>query len=522
MTDFALPLFLFLLLALLAIFLLRNRLVNRQLPPLANRHTKPQPSPELLATTRLAQAFAPLIATHPGLSGTFPLPHGMDAFAARILLAEAAEQTLDVQYYIWNRDLAGMLLLQALYQAAERGVHVRLLLDDNNTRGMDQLLAALNSHPHIEVRLFNPFLYRKIRALGYLTDFERLNRRMHNKSFSVDRQACIIGGRNIGDEYLGLGEHMQFADLDVLAIGPVVEEVEDDFERYWNCESAYGAEQILPPAAVDSIAPLIRQFTHQYACSPYAVHTDTMLQSPFARQLLESTLPFVWTKVCMVSDDPAKGLGKAPYFRQIPQQLEDVIGMPRSELFLVSPYFVPTRTGTKMLRRLARRGVDISILTNSLESTDVFVVHAGYAKSRRPLLRAGITLFELKGSSLIPAVRDRGLTGSSASSLHAKTFSVDRERLFIGSFNFDPRSARLNTEMGFVIHSPLLAAQLADIFTDQLAEQAYRVKLSPGGLLRWREQGKDGVVMHTSEPRTSFWRRTGVRIVSWLPIEWLL
>ena len=193
----------------------------------------------------LGKAALPMVQAHPGKSGVFALADGRDAFAARVLLADASECSLDVQYYIWNGDKTGTLLFEALRRAADRGVRVRLLLDDNNIAGLDTVLAALNSHPNIEVRLFNPFMHRRWRVLSFLTDFRRLNRRMHNKSFIVDRQACIIGGRNVGDEYFDAGQGLSFVDLDVLAIGTVVEDVSVDFERYWTSESSYPAERVL-------------------------------------------------------------------------------------------------------------------------------------------------------------------------------------------------------------------------------------------------------------------------------------
>lgn len=196
--------------------------------------------------TRLGQAISPLVEAHPGMSGIFPLADARDAFAARALLARAAERTLDLQYYIWHADMSGTLLFNAIRDAADRGVRVRLLLDDHGTSGVDTELAALDAHPDIEIRLFNPFVIRKPRAINYLTDFFRLNRRMHNKSFTADNQATIIGGRNTGDEYFGASDGLLYVDLDVMAVGPVVSEVSKDFDRYWASESSYPVERLLP------------------------------------------------------------------------------------------------------------------------------------------------------------------------------------------------------------------------------------------------------------------------------------
>src|SRR5690606_33524487 len=220
--------------------------------------------------------------------------------------------------------------------------------------------------------------------------------------------------------------------------------------------------------------------------------------------------------------DPSKGLGQAEAHEMLPQRLGRIFGVPRHDLFVVSSYFVPTRDGVDYLTSLAREGVAVTILTNSLEATDVAAVHAGYAKRREPLLQAGVELYEFKKDSSSIPLRDRGLTGSSASSLHAKTLSVDGERIFIGAFNFDPRPARLNTEIGFVIDSPMLARQLPSAFDRQAADIAYRVRLDDSGQLVWLEQRDGRPVVHTVEPGASLWRRMGVWLLSRLPSEWLL
>ena len=213
-----------------------------------------------------------MVDAHPGVSGIYTLPDARDAFAARALLAQGAERTLDVHYYIWRNDMAGTLLFEALRAAAERGVRVRLLLDDNDTSGLDTLLAALASHPNIEVRLFNPFVIREPRWIGYVTDFFRLNRRMHNKSFTADNQATIIGGRNVGDEYFGATEGVVFVDLDVMAVGPVVTEVSKEFDRYWASGSSYPVERLLPavdPAAIAELTSSARRVERDPAAAAY-------------------------------------------------------------------------------------------------------------------------------------------------------------------------------------------------------------------------------------------------------------
>lgn len=476
------------------------------------------------ANTRLGRAVAAQVAAHPGVSGIHALPNAEDAFLVRLLLARRAERSLDIQYYIWNDDLTGRLLYEALHDAAERGVRVRLLLDDNRTEGKDELLAALDAHPNIQVRLFNPFVLRDFRILGYLTDFLRLNRRMHNKSFTADNQVTIIGGRNIGDEYFEATQdgELTFTDLDVLAVGPVVRRVSGDFDRYWASRSAYPAERLLPTPSPGALA---RLSTVERA--PRAVaYLDALESSPLAATLERGAPDFEWAPTRMVSDDPAKGLGLAASETLFPQLLSEAIGTPQAELDVVSPYFVPTAAGVEAFSALAERGVRVRILVNSLEATDVVAVHSGYAKRRKPLLEAGIRLFEMRLVSEVPGSRGNGSGtgrwGSSATSLHAKTMAVDRSRIFIGSFNLDPRSARLNTELGFVIESPALAGRLAELFDTHIPEVAYEVRLSDDGELYWLERQDGREIEHRTEPGAGFWRRATVEVLSWLPIEWLL
>jgi putative cardiolipin synthase len=473
--------------------------------------------------TRLTRAVSPLVENHPEHSGIHPLEDGLDAFAARYLLMSMAEHTLDVQYYIWQNDMSGRLLFSAVLEAADRGVKVRLLLDDNNTMGLDETLTQLSKHKNIQIRLFNPFSFRTLRALGYLTDFARLNRRMHNKSFTVDGEATIVGGRNVGDEYFGAGEAPLFSDLDVLAIGPVVGEVEKDFERYWMSRAV---------EPFNKVVDINEDRAHAAVRLPEAWHSDPQVErylerihaSSFVTQLEAGDLPLVWAKTRLLSDDPRKGLGKAKAGSLLPQRMLEVIGKPQTQFDIISAYFVPTRAGVAQLLSLVRHGVKIAILTNSLAANDVSIVHAGYAKWRKKLLRHGITLYELKPHSANEAPHDRGLTGNSGSSLHAKTFSVDNEKVFIGSFNFDPRSAMLNTEMGFVIESETLASSIHQRFIKQIQERAWTLRLDKWGRVNWVEYPGEGdkEQVHKHEPRTRFMQRLMVRLVWRLPIEWLL
>ena len=497
--------------------------VGCALPPLEGRSVSAALGPQEASETRLGRAIAPRVAAHSGKSGILPLQDPREAFAARVFLTKNAERTLDVQYYIWRGDLTGTLLLEALHAAAERGVRVRLLLDDNGTADLDEELSALDSHADIEVRLFNPFVVRRPKWVGFLTDFSRTNRRMHNKSFTADNLVTIVGGRNVGDEYFGATDGVLFVDLDVLAIGPVVRDVSDDFDRYWRSGSSYPVKGILPLVDEERLSRLAARASSVEHDPRAFAYVAAIGRLNFAGGLMQGHSEMTWSDVRMVSDDPAKGLGLAEPEGLLTRQLQEILGEPARDVELVSPYFVPTRTGVAAFSGMAQRGVRVRILTNSLGATDVAAVHAGYAKRRKALLKAGVELFEMRRH---PIETERGKSGgpfgSSGSSLHAKTFSVDGERVFVGSFNFDPRSSDLNTEMGFVIESPALARQIDDAFDGRIQGHSYEVRLGERGRLYWLEGQGDGEVRHDTEPHTGIWKRGGIFLLSLLPIEWLL
>ncbi|MEO7057853.1 MAG: phospholipase D-like domain-containing protein, partial [Caldimonas sp.] len=335
--------------------------------------------------------------------------------------------------------------------------------------------------------------------------------------------ATIVGGRNIGDEYFGAGDGVLFTDLDVLAIGPIVPEVSIDFDRFWSSASSYPVSGLLPPVEItqrEHFEAEVARIGNEPASKRY---TDALRSSSFVAQMIGGTLELKHAPIRLVSDDPAKGLGHAKLDDMFPVRLKQALGDPKQQLLIVSPYFVPTRTGVDELVELASNGVDIRALTNSWQATDVGIVHAGYAKWRKRLLEAGIRLYEMrKESAGSPVPTARGITGSSAASLHAKTFAVDRARLFVGSFNFDPRSARLNTELGFVIQSAELTTQAANDFENRVSSIAYEVRLSVHGEMVWIEQQDGPSITHTTEPGTSSLDRLWIDFLSLLPIDWML
>ncbi len=476
------------------------------------------------AGTRLGRAVTPVVTANPGKTGIHALLTPHDAFAARFLLAAAAEKSLDVQYYIWHGDQVGHLLFESLWQAAERGVRVRLLLDDLNTGGLDPTIAALDAHPNLEVRLYNPFVQRGARALNFLTDFARVNRRMHNKSYTADNQLSIVGGRNIGNEYFHAGSGIGFIDLDVIAVGPAVAGVSKEFDLYWNSPSAYPAESLAGVPGPDGTANLKARFAATRADPVAVTYLEAARETPFIRDLLDRQLAFEWTTASLVYDDPAKTLDTTARTDVLLfPELVRSIGRPEKTLDLISPYFVPGDDGTAALVALAGRGVTVRVLTNSLASSDASVVHAGYSKRRQALLRAGVQLYELKANRAEESREEKAAFGSSSSSaLHAKTFTVDRGRIFVGSFNFDPRSVRLNTEMGLVIDSPALAQRVTAFFDAEIPKIAYEVRLTPDGGLFWIERTASGETRFDTEPGTSWFLRSRVDMLSRLPIDWLL
>jgi putative cardiolipin synthase len=481
------------------------------------------------SATRLGRALAAEVAAHPDKTGVHALSGAREAFAARVLLAHAAERSIDAQYYIWHDDTTGGLLDEALWAAAERGVRVRLLLDDQNTRGRDDVIAVLDSHPNIEVRLFNPFANRSFRLADFAGDFSRVNRRMHNKSYTVDNQASIVGGRNIGDEYFGAGEDLEFEDLDALIAGAVVHDVSREFDEYWNSPSAYPAASLISAPSAETVAR-VRSMWAAIAENPSAIkYVQAVRDTPLVQEVLGGTVALEWVPARLVADDPAKVLHppEATELHMLPH-LEAALGKPMTEIDLVSPYFVPTVEGTQTFLAVASRGVKVRVLTNSLAATDVSPVYAGYAKYRRDLLQGGVQLFELKrdaptGSETADRRRGSSISGSSSSGLHAKTFAVDRRRIFIGSFNLDPRSARLNTEMGVVLESPNLATHLSELFDTKIRLEEYEVRLTADGQhIEWVDRASGSEKTLSSAPDTSVFRRMWAGFLGILPIEWLL
>ncbi len=477
-------------------------------------------------TTRLGQIAEPMLKAHPGMSGFLPLRNGVDALLARMVLAEAAERSLDVQYYIWHDDLTGRLFANALLRAADRGVRVRVILDDVGARANDENLLSLDAHPNIEIRLFNPVASRSFRSLGMLTDFQRVNRRMHNKSFIADNQRAILGGRNIGDEYFEAQSEVAFGDLDVLTVGPGVSDVSDAFDRYWNAPASIPISALLgrsgETASLDALRAELAAFVEAQRDSPYV----TRSRSQLAEMIAAGSDGLFWGKAHLLYDDPAK-ISRAPEDTEghLLPQFADLGAQVQNELLIVSPYFVPGNSGVAWLGGLVKRGVRVMVLTNSLAATDVGAVHAGYQHYREALLEAGVRLYEVKPDAIEyeRAKRGKGGISGSRASLHAKTFVFDRRAVFIGSLNLDPRSIQLNTEIGLVCESAPLAEDLAGRLEQNFDKIAWRleriVDASGNTRIAWVESGAEGVRQRLEEPEVSTWRRFSVWFLGLLPIE---
>jgi putative cardiolipin synthase len=478
------------------------------------------------ATTMLGRQSQAALQTHPDQSGFRPLRSGVDALLARVVLAEAAQRSLDVQYYIWQDDLTGRIFANALLRAADRGVRVRVLLDDVGAKANDEILLSLDSHPNIEIRLFNPIASRTFRGLGMLSDFSRVNRRMHNKAFVADNQVAILGGRNIGDEYFEASSKVAFGDLDVLTVGPVVGEVSSAFDQFWNAPSSYPIAALLGRSAGSESLIALRAELAAYIDanrdSPYVTHAGSRL----AEEAASGRYNFYWGKAILLYDDPSK-ITRAPDTTEghLLPQFSGIGTQIRQELLIVSPYFIPGDEGVAWLRGLVARGVRVTVLTNSLAATDVGAVHSGYQRYREALLEGGVVLYELKpGAAELtkPEKKAKGY-GASRASLHAKTFVFDRRAVFIGSLNLDPRSMRLNTEIGVVCESAPLAEEIGGALERKLDTIAWRlervVDASGSAHIEWVEASAAGERRYSEEPQVSAMRRFSVWFLGLLPIE---
>ena len=471
------------------------------------------------ASTRLGRFFGPACDAHPGLSGFSLLSHGREAFIVRLALADLAERSLDMQYFSWDGDITGRIILERVMKAADRGVRVRLLVDDPYYKASDPVKAALDAHPGVEIRLFNPLTIRNWSIFDFIFDFGRVNRRMHNKLMVADNAAAIVGGRNVGDIYFGVNTTANYRDLDVLAVGPVVRDLSGVFDRFWNspatvpiaaiADRAYGA------ADLDAILTRLRE---EIAAADYPYPIDQDLDDLAARGA-DVRDNLVWAHGRVIADEP-ETVARGKESDHVVAFIRGRVAQLKEELLVESPYFVLPAAAQATVKALHERNVRVRVLTNSLASNDMLPAHSGYAKTRRRLLENGMELYELRPDTDAFRPGWSFLSARSQAALHAKAMAFDREAVFIGSFNLDPRSAVINTEAGLYIESPELAERLAAYMaTGVVPANSYRVLLDANGGMVW-ETAKDGQrIRYRNDPETGFRRRFVAGLWKLLPID---
>ena len=468
-------------------------------------------------------------------SGFRLMPLGPFAYDTRLQLARLATVSLDLQYYHVEADEAGRTLLRALRDAAQRGVRVRLLIDDLYTGGLDDLFMGFAAHPNIEVRLFNPFCCARGsgqvgRFAAAIGDWTRVNRRMHNKLFIADGVAAIIGGRNIANEYFLRSETDNFIDMDAFAVGQLIEPLAVLFDRYWNSDPVFPLHRVARPslAPADAMA-YFERLTGADQTAPAAPlpNSDILGYGPLRDELQDGRLGLVWGQAYAFADHPDKpfegSVGGELLETSVTYNIIEPIMKAQREVLISSPYFVPGDKGMALLRQLRQRGVKVSVMTNALSATDEPVVHIGYSRYREEMLRLGIELFEVSGARAKRNLRMFHF-GESLGRLHAKLVVIDRQLVFIGSMNFDPRSATINTELGSIIDSKALAREMIRVIDLDRIQSAWLVRLAAaGGGLEWLGADADGEIqVHRSEPDATLWTRLKLWLLRPLVPEALL
>jgi cardiolipin synthase C len=490
--------------------------------------------------TRLGTQFDGAARKRDGNSAFRIISAGVDGFLARVEMCDAAEKTLDLQYFIFRGDATGRLLTDALMRAADRGVRVRVLVDDSDTVAGDEQIFSLDAHPNIEIRIFNPFVYRGHstlrRGIEFTFNAPRLDYRMHNKLLIVDNSVALIGGRNIGDQYFQVDPDSQFADDDVFSAGPIAIKLSSTFDEFWRSRFAVPAAALYGKQRSGSALAERRERAGEHSerhMEPLKTDgVDYVAQlatgEPYAG-IISGRLPLVWARAQVLSDSPDKknvDQGKSSG-RLMAERVLEAASATQTELLMITPYLVPSQDELAALQQLRGRNVRVAILTNSLNSAPDLLAQSGYVKFRVPLLKGGVELYEIR--SLLGSTRGSGETAAVSRygnySLHAKLWVYDRKRIFIGSMNFDERSKHLNTEIGLIIDSPELAQQTATRFDRMVRpDNAYALSWreavvgAPAHLVWFtREDGKD--VEYRQEPARSSWQRFDLTFLSWLPLD---
>ena len=473
--------------------------------------------------TELGRFFQSEMLAHPGKSGLTLLTTGEWGFRARAGLLNQAEKSIDLQYYIWEVDTAGIVLAERLMRAADRGVRVRLLLDHVTTRDTDFRFARMDFHPNIEIRVFNPFANRSFRSLEFVFGIERLNHRMHNKALIVDNAIAVVGGRNIGDNYFGVDAAANFRDLDLAVVGPVVQDVSRSFDRYWNSKFAVPVSAIIDERLTEQEFQerklKLYRWVEEVKDYPYSIDTTSDV---VMAKLEEFRDDFIWAPARALYDEPDKLETRE---EEVADHLILLAREKDHEVMMEVAYVIPGPEGVERARLNKERGIRQRLLTNSLATNDVAAAHAGYAKYRRDLIRNGVELYELQSDTSTIRKNWSVLAGRSKASLHTKAFVVDRELVVVGSFNVDPRSITLNTEIVILVESRELAAQVLEYMDEGVRPgNSYRVILETdeeAGTERlvWIDEVDGEEVRYYSEPGAGFWRRFSAWFMGLLPIE---
>jgi putative cardiolipin synthase len=474
-------------------------------------------------------------APHQGQSGFRLLSNSTEAFMARAELIRNAQTSLDLQYYIVHDGISTRILVEELLQAADRGVRVRILLDDTTSDGLDQIIATLAAHPQIQIRLFNPLHLGRstgvTRNMGRLFNLSLQHRRMHNKLWLADNSAAIVGGRNLGDEYFDAEPNLNFTDIDMLGVGPVAEQLGHSFDQYWNSALSKPIDEFFSgkPTAKDlqNTRTRLEESLEETRKQNHALYRQLMTYTRHPRMdIWRRELIWAWNQALW--DAPSKVLAKGEPDPQLllTTQLAPELNGVSKELIMISAYFVPGQPGLVYLTGRADAGVSVRLLTNSLEATDVPAVHGGYAPYRKALLEHGVKLFELRrqpgaGGGSGPHLFRRSAYQGSDSSLHSKAMIFDQQKSFIGSFNFDPRSVLWNTEVGVLVDSPELAAHVRELALQGMAPPlSYEVKLE-NGQLAWVTEDAGKLHTLTKEPG-SWWRRFNAWMSTTVGLERML
>lgn len=471
----------------------------------------------------LVSELEQLQAQHPGQSGFYLLHDGLSAFLARMAMIEHATTSLDLQYYIFTNDVTGRIIISRLLSAADRGVRVRVLVDDLGTRIHNPLIARLDQHPNIEIRIFNPVASRDglSRNLQIVQNANRSNHRMHNKLMVADGVTLITGGRNLGDVYFS-STNVDFQDIDIFAIGSVVPKAAGSFDEYWAYPASVPVQLLLDPddadMDLDSLRQLLNDFLAEQTESEFA---QALRGSSLGRDLLSGKVALSWGNSALLVDTPKKVLehNDLPASFYLGADLKPIMESARERLKISSAYFVPGDMGVALFDGLEKQGVTVKILTNSLSTTDVAIVHSGYMDYREALLKNGVELWELR-STAGQQKRMHWFKGQSRASLHAKTMVIDDRLSVVGSVNLDARSILQNTEIAVLIDSPAINQQLSDLFDRWVAgDSAWSVQFDEDDDLIWIADTPQGRLEEHHDPETSGWSRFKIWLLSWLPID---